>query len=330
MKFRNIELPEGKTFAFTIIDDTDDAFLENISPIYDLLYKNGIISTKTVWVYPPRDQEESKGDCLQRGEYLEFIKSLSNKGYEIGLHNVGSGGYIREEIISGFKEFKEKLGFYPKLHVNHSYNKDNIYSGSKRFSFPLNYIVKKMYSKYDDFTGDIPDSKYFWGDLHKKHIKYARNLEIDDINTIKKLPLMPYKDKQYDEYSNYWFGSTFAPNQQMFNHVVTKESIDRLEKENGLCILYTHFGYYMQRGIIDPGFIKMIEYIGNKKGGWFAPVGTILDFLLERKKRLNIPNQIPLLMKKKLEFQSLITRLKYRFFLKIDDHHFKQSDEYTK
>ena len=40
-----LKLPDGKKFIFTIIDDTDDAFLNKIRPIYDLLYKNNIITT---------------------------------------------------------------------------------------------------------------------------------------------------------------------------------------------------------------------------------------------------------------------------------------------
>ena len=90
-----------KNFFFTIIDDTDDATLENIKPVYDFLYEKKIFITKTVWVHPPRDKH-SKGDSLQRPEYLEYIKELSAKGFEIALHNVGSGDYteILKVIIS--------------------------------------------------------------------------------------------------------------------------------------------------------------------------------------------------------------------------------------
>ena len=126
-----------KKFNFTIIDDTDDATLENIRPVYDFLTEKGIFITKTVWVYPPRDKY-SKGDSLQRTEYTEYIKELHSRGFEIALHNVGSGDYTRNEILKGIEEFKEKLGFYPKIHINHSYNKDSIYGGSKRFNWPFN------------------------------------------------------------------------------------------------------------------------------------------------------------------------------------------------
>ena len=324
---RKYNFPEGKKFIFTIIDDTDDAFLPGIGKIYDILHKNGLKTTKTVWVYPPRDIQESKGDCLQKPEYLKFIKELINKGFEIGLHNVGSGDYRRPEIVEGLEFFKKELGFYPNLHINHSYNKDNIYSGSKRFSFPLNFVVKKLYSNYDDFSGDDPMSDYFWGELHKKHIKYARNLEIDHLNTIKKIPNMPYREKRFDEYANYWFASTFASNQWLFNNIVTKKNIDKLEQDGGICILYTHLGYYTQFGEVDKGFKEMIEYIG-KKNGWFIPVTQVLDFLLEQNTKAG--KYLPLLERKKLEFHSLKTRIKYRFLKKIDDFHFKRSNEYER
>ena len=40
--------PNGKRFAFTIIDDTDKSTVENIKPVYDYLYSHGLKTTKTV------------------------------------------------------------------------------------------------------------------------------------------------------------------------------------------------------------------------------------------------------------------------------------------
>ena len=141
---------------------------------------------------------------------------------------------------------------------------------------------------------------------------------------------MPYRDKQYDEYANYWFSSTFASNQWMFKKQVNKMSIDRLENEGGVCILYTHLGYYMVDGVIDPHFKKMIEYLGSKNSGWYVPVSTVLDFLNQNKKSNNISEYIPTYFKKWIEFRSLWTRIKYRYFVKLDDFHFKKSNSYDK
>lgn len=42
--------PDGKSFALTIIDDTDKSTLENTPLVYDYLYLRGILTTKSVWV----------------------------------------------------------------------------------------------------------------------------------------------------------------------------------------------------------------------------------------------------------------------------------------
>lgn len=324
----NLKFPNNKKFIFTIIDDTDDAELEKIKPVYDILYNAGLRTTKTIWVYPVRDLKYSKGDSLQNKNYLDFVKELISRGFEIGLHNVGSGNYERNEIVNGLEEYKQLLGDYPNIHVNHSYNKDNIYCGPKRFSFPFNVIVKNLYSKYSQFEGDIPTSNFFWGDIHKKIIKYSRNYEIDDINTLKVNPFMPYRDKAYEKYCNYWYSSTFAPNQWVFNKIVTKKNIDRLESEGGVCILYTHLGYYFKNGVVDEGFTKMIEYIRSKKTCLFLTVSETLDFIKSNRSKINQNEEIKKIDKFLLEFHSLKTRIKYRFMDRIDDFHFKKSDLY--
>ena len=314
------DFPGNKKFIFTIIDDADDSFFSNTKPIYDFLYKKGVLITKTIWVYPPRD-EGSKGDSLQNNDYRDFVSDLNKKGFEIALHHVGSGTYYREEILRGLEEYKDLLGCYPNMHINHSYNVDSIYGGYKRFSFPFNRIIKMFYPQYSQtFQGEVPGSPHFWGDKHKQMIKFSRNYEIDQLNTCKFDPKMPYIDESKTDYSNYWFSATFAPNQWLFNRLVTKNAIDKLEKEHGICILFTHLGYYMQDGKIDSGFIEKIEYISSKEG-WFVPVSEVLDFMIE-----NRPwdTRITRLDKIKLEFLHLWTRLKYRKLIKLDDYAFKK------
>lgn len=323
--FFKMDFQEDKKFIFTIFDDTDDAFYESVKPIYDLLNDNGLKTTKSIWVYPVKDVEESKGHSLKDDIYKQFIIDLKNNGFEIALHGVGSGGYKRREIKNGIEEFKNEIGYYPKIHVNHSYNLDNIYCGSKRFSFPFNYLVKKLYSKYDNFLGDVLSSEYFWGDIHKNKILYSRNYEIDDINTFKKNNYMPYIDSKYDKYANYWFSSTFAPNPWIYKRLINKQSIDRLDKENGVCVLYTHLGYYFKNGKIDSHFKQTIEYLGKKRNVLFLTVSETLDLLLKKTKG----QHIPFWFKKYIELHSLKTRIKYRYLIKQDDFHFKQSKIYN-
>lgn len=318
-----------KRFNFSIIDDTDDATLENIKPVYDFLTERGVYITKTVWVYPPRD-EHSKGDSLQRPEYAEYIKELHNRGFEIALHNVGSGDYTRDEILDGIEEFKDKLGFYPKIHINHSYNKDSIYGGNKRFNWPLNKVVKYLYPQYAGvFQGEIEGSPYYWGDVHKELITYNRNHEFRNLNTLAVDPKMPYVDPRRSQYSNYWFSSSFAPNQLVFSHLLSRKNVDKLIEQNGTAIVYTHFGYFVKHGKLDQGFVEAIDYLTSQEGGNYLPVSELLDSIAEKRKLKgkNPYPKISLLYKFRLEFVHLLTRVYYRKFNKIDDYSFKDLDK---
>lgn len=95
--------PDNNDFAFTIIDDTDDATLDNIKPVYDYLYEKSLFITKTVWMYPTRNN--IPGTSIQNKAYLDYIKELKEKGFEIQLHNVGSGNFSRTEILTGLELF---------------------------------------------------------------------------------------------------------------------------------------------------------------------------------------------------------------------------------
>lgn len=315
-------------FRFTIIDDTDDATLENIKPIYDFLTEKEIFITKTVWVYPPRD-EHSKGDSLQRKEYADYIKKLSERGFEIALHNVGSGNYNREEILKGIEEFHRILGFYPKIHINHSYNKDSIYGGHKRFNRPFNYIIKKLYPQYSSgFLGDEENSDYFWGDRHKELIRFSRSHEFKGLNTLKIDKLTPYIDPNRNRYSNYWFSCSFAPNQDVFADLMSFDNIDDLAKNNGTAIVYTHFGYFMQNKKIDSRFLESINYLSSLKGGSFIPVSDLLNAIAkERMENGKVPfPRIKYYQKFYFEFVHVWTRIYYRWINKIDDYSFKDLD----
>ena len=70
--------PDGKQFIFTILDDTDDATVDNVKPVYDLLDELGFRTTKTVW---PLDCPEGSNlyfaaQTLQDPDYLAFIREL--------------------------------------------------------------------------------------------------------------------------------------------------------------------------------------------------------------------------------------------------------------
>ena len=274
-----ITWPDGKQFAFTIIDDTDNSFTDNIKPVYELLKECNILTTKTVWVYPPNDM--FNGSSLQDRHYLEFIKNLNAQGFEIALHNVGSGEFKRDEIIAGIEVFNRELGFYPQIHINHSRNPDNIYWGYKRFTPPLSQIMKLRKSRRI-FSGEDPESAFFWGDYCKKHIKFIRNHVFNGINTSQYDSKMPYKVDAKNRYTNYWFSSSDGHTVAEFNTLLKEDNINSLEKNGGFCLIYTHFasGFLESNGILNKGFEKSIHQL-TKRNGWFVPAGKLLDFLLK-------------------------------------------------
>jgi hypothetical protein len=301
--------PEGKKFAFTIVDDTDNSTIENVGPIYKLLEETGIFTTKTVWVYPPRDSYS--GDSLSDPEYLKFVKKLEEVGFEIALHNVGSGEFTRKEILQGFEDFNTFMGFYPNMQINHASNKDNIYWGNKRFTV-VNKLIKMIYGDKRSYYGEDPNSKYFWGDASKKHIKFIRNLVFTGINTLKYDPKMPYKIKSKEQYSNYWFSSSDAHTVQEFNDLLTNENLDKLENEQGCCIIYTHFtDGFMKDGQINEEFKNKIKEL-SRRNGWFVPTGRVLNHLLERKQNDFVSNSYLAKLDVLWILERIIRKVKYK------------------
>ena len=236
---------------------------------------------------------------------------LFKHGFEIGLHNVGSGDFKREEIIQGINLFFELFGQFPKIHINHSTNKDNLYWGDKRYGQILNAIIKLLYGKKRRYYGDEPTSKYYWGDYSKKHVKYIRNRVFNGINTLKYDERMPYMENS-KKYSNYWFSSSDGHTIEEFNALLSKQNINKLKQEKGLCIVYTHFasGFVDNKGNLNSEFEEKIEYLSNQNG-WFAPASDILDFLLEKNGSINANQSYINKLDMKWLFDRVWKKLKY-------------------
>ena len=276
---RNITWPDGHAFAFTVVDDTDGATVKNIQPVYDYLYEKGILTTKTCWVYPVRDKVYT-GQCLQDADYREYLKLMQERGFEIGFHNAGSGGFKREETLAALEEFKACFGAYPSMHINHSNNVENLYWGKNRFSGPVR-MVYALKQKNVRSLGTEPDSEYFWGDFSKVHFKYIRNRTFNGLNTLKEDPRLVYKETGKQQYANYFFSSSDGMRLAPFLKLLSKENIDALVREHGCAIVYTHFAYDFvdEDGVLSEDFKKAIDYLAAQDG-WFVPAGKLLDYIL--------------------------------------------------
>jgi len=109
--------PDNKRFAFSILDDTDDATLKNVKPVYDVLREYGFRTTKTVW---PLDCPEGSriffaAETLQNKPYLDFVHELAGDGFEVAFHGATMEPSHRERTIRALEFLKKEFGYYPRL-----------------------------------------------------------------------------------------------------------------------------------------------------------------------------------------------------------------------
>jgi len=280
-----MQWPEGKSFAFTVFDDTDHATVAKVKPVYDLLAQLGMRTTKSVWVYPSRGR--FAGQSLSDPDYLAWIRQLQAQGFEIGSHGVGDGAFSRAEILAGMEAFRDWLGSYPRIHANHVGNPDNLYWLKDRFDWP----VSALYGLYCRLRkrkavagcGSRPDSEHFWGDFCKAHIDYIRNYTCGDIDTLAFDPFMPYLDPHRSAYANRWFSSSDGHTVAEFCGLLSPEGLARLRGRGGACIVYTHFacGFVDAAGQVVPEVRSRLEQLAALDG-YFEPVSTVLDHLRAR------------------------------------------------
>jgi hypothetical protein len=309
-----IDWPDNKKFAFTIFDDTDGANLKNNQLVYEYLNHLGFKTTKSVWVKKGNLIEKKyPGITCDDKNYLLWLKKLKETGFEIGYHNTTHNSSYRQETKKGLEKFKELFDQLPIVMANHSANKENIYWGSSRMSRSRKtiYNILTLFKKNKYYKGHVESSPYFWGDLCKEYITYVRNFVFSDINTLKCCPYMPYKDST-KPFVNYWFASSDGNNAKKFNKCISNKNQDRLEKEGGACIMYTHFSDgFCKNGKLSESFKIQMSRL-SKKDGWFVPVSTLLNFLKEKNKIHIIANE----QRKLLEWRWLFDKSGFnKFFL---------------
>jgi len=293
--------PYGKNYAFTITDDPDGNTLDKISPVYNYFRKSRLKTTAAVWVFRPErtngqpdlsllehpEKKESwPRDTCERLEYLAYMQQLKSEGFEIALHGASSGNDLREVTNRGYEQFRDYFGGYPKINIMHKQNLENVYWGNKVVS---NKILQSVLGFLTNrakipFSGEIPSSEYFWGDILKSKTKYVRLFGTSDINTLKFNPSMPYYDPG-KPYINYWFSFSDGSTPELFSQLLSEENISRLAKERGACIIYTHFANgFAKDGKLHHSFKESIDRLIAEPGGWFVTCSKLLDRLLLMKR----------------------------------------------
>ena len=279
---RDHQFPGGARFAFTVMDDTDVATVDNVLPIYRLLESLGMRTTKTVW--PVRCEEGSRNfslsETMDDPHYHAFVVDLHARGFEIAFHGATMETSTRERTARALDRFRGVFGAPPRVHANHSFNRDNLYWGVARVDDPaLRLLYRAAFQQGKDFyQGHCPGSPYWWGDLCLEQIEYVRNLTFSEINLLRVNPSMPYRDPGRP-YVRWWFSAVDAEDVDAFNHLLQPEHQRRLDAEGGVCIIATHFGKGFGRASQPhPETQRLLELLAARNG-WFPPVGELLDWL---------------------------------------------------
>lgn len=276
--------PLSKRFAFTVIDDTDGATLENVKPVYELLLALGIHTTKTVWPLVSTETEPEEGSSLENVPYLEWVRAIKRQGVEIGIHGAASRSSDRLRSQESLNRFHSLMGHYPQVYTIHVGQQEGIYWGEDRLSGSARWLYKIIHRlKGHDraYSGHKSNSPYFWGDICQERITYVRNLVFSDVNTLKMDPAMPYHDPRRP-YVRYWFSASDGADVNCFCRLLSASNQDRLLESGGACIVYTHFASgFVENGRLHAEFKRLMERLAGLPG-WFVPVSTLLDHLRSR------------------------------------------------
>jgi hypothetical protein len=290
----HLRFPGGARFAFTIIDDTDVATVDNVRPVYRLLESLGIRTTKTVW--PVRCEEGSRtfglSETLDDPDYRDFVVDLQRRGFEIAFHGATMETSTRERTTRALQQFRSVFGAPPRVHANHSLNRESMYWGTARFDNPvIRILYQRLLQLPPNFCqGHCPGSPFWWGDLCFEQIEYVRNLTFSEINLLRVNPSMPYRDPTRP-YVRWWFSAANAEDVDEFNVLLQPERQQQLEGERGVCIVATHLGKGFSRdGEPHPETQRLLELLAARKG-WFPPVAELLDWLRAQRQNDSLPRR---------------------------------------
>ena len=287
----HIPWPEKRRFAFSVFDDPDGQTPETTEAVYGFLAGAGFRTTKGVWPLAPTRTPSDLGATCGDALYEQLVLRLQAAGFEIGFHNATSHTSGRDETIRGIEAFARLFGSYPATMANHYFCQEDMYWGDDRLSgwnraiYNFATLGKNRRCSF----GHVPDHPCFWGDVCRERIKYVRNFVFPQLNTLKACPWMPYHDPARP-FVNLWFAASDGANVRLFNKRLSEANQEKLEEEGGACIMYAHFGHGFYRdGKLDAHFRSLIERLG-RRNGWFVPVATLLDFLLDHRGRTVLTN----------------------------------------
>ncbi len=278
----HVRWPDGKAFAFTIFDDTDNATYKNVPPVYELLDGLGLRTTKSVWAVGGSGSARIGGQTCENADYRAWTLELQAAGFEIASHGATNETSARDRVIEAMDRFRDIYGHDPHSLANHADCAESIYWGAARLggTTRLAYNLMTGFRRRGVFRGHVVGDPLFWGDICRERVRYVRNFTYRDVNTLAACPVMPYHDPDRP-YVNAWFAASEGADVTAFNRCLSEEHQDRLEAEGGACIMYTHLASgFWRDGRLDPRFKELMTRLAARNG-WFVPVTTLLDYLAD-------------------------------------------------
>lgn len=284
---RRIAWPEGRRFAFTIFDDPDLQGDRDGRIVYDFLADLGFRTTRGIWPLAPTETPAGIHGHCEQPEHVTWLRSLCQRGFELGLHNARMHTSSRSETGRAIAQYRTLFGDGPLVLANHMNNREAIYWGSSRLGGwrRLVYDLATLGRNRHRFHGHQEGHELFWGDICQHEVEYVRNFVFRDLNTLAVCPWMPYHDPERP-WVNQWFASSEGGDCATFVTTIREQQQDRLEEEGGAAILYTHFGKgFVRDGNLDPRFRERMTRIA-RKNGWFVPVSVLLDMIRKQRGEL--------------------------------------------
>jgi hypothetical protein len=272
-----VVFPEEKKFAFSLLSGIKNVPAATLRPVYRLLEELGLRCTQVVSSFAA---PQGAGCSLDDSEFREFIVELNERGFEIGWAGACAESSERARTIEGLERFREVIGRYPRVYVNHALRRENLYWGNDRIDQPLLKAVLHRAAPTPSgyFQGHLESSAFWWGDVCQQRLDYVLNLTFDDVNLTRINPSMPYHDPSRPSV-RYWFSASDAADCSDFNQLLRPDRQQKLERDGGYCIVATD---------LSRGFVRNheVERLARKRfealaarPGWFVPVSTLLDHL---------------------------------------------------
>jgi hypothetical protein len=250
--------------GFCITDDTDAATFERVKAVYDFLLSRNFRTTKTVWVFKPKDRcgippipdSALRGITLEDPQYLDYCRKLHEHGFEICLHGASAGNNTREDTRRAF-DFLERHIAPADTFICHGKNADNLYWEEKVTSLPVLRWLLRHYSRHS-CSGEVESSPFFWGDLCKDKISQVRLFRTRCIDTLKRNCSMPYFDPRKP-----WVNGWFAATKRRLIDCASEQARAMLKRNYGLTVLYQYLFRYTDPDTLalDPRVAEAVDEI---------------------------------------------------------------------